>query len=354
MSSRPTLVICIPVLALALGCPSQEIAEPDQSDVKSEAADSPAAAQFNAETVTVAEVDTWIKGQLFDQATDNQNPSKLYELRSRAVDDMLNERLLEQEAAPLGLTPDQLLRRETEVQSAVGDEELLAFYEENKGRMGEVAFEEVKPQIQQHLQQQRGLTAAKEYIQALRAKASVEIYLDAPRVEVAATGPSLGPDDAPVVIIEFSDYQCPYCRRAEPVIQQLLERYPSEIRLVFRHFPLDRIHSLARGAAEAAACADEQGRFWEFHGKLFAPDAKFDVDSLRQYASDSELDLDAFQTCVDERRFQADVEADLVAGRQAGVAGTPAFFVNGIPMKGAQPFDDFVTVIEKELGRSGS
>jgi protein-disulfide isomerase len=262
---------------------------------------------------------------------------------------MINERLLEQEAATRGLTKDELMRQEAEKQTAVGDEELLAFYEENKEHMGGVAFEEMESRIRMHLEQQRGKTAAKQYIEALRASASVEIYLDAPRVEVEAKGASMGPDDAPVTIVEFSDYQCPYCSRAEPVVQQVLERYPSQVRFVFRHFPLEQIHPLARGAAEAAACANEQGRFWEFHGKLFASGAKLDAESLQQYASDLELDLEAFQACVDERRFQAAIEADLVAGRQAGVTGTPVFFVNGIRMSGARPLEDFVSTIEKEL-----
>jgi protein-disulfide isomerase len=351
MSLRPTLAICIPVLALALGCPpAEKTTEPDTGGVGG----STPAADLDGATVTVAEVDAWIKEQLFDQTTDKRDPTKLYEIRSRALDDMINERLLEQEAAPRGLTPDELIRQETEKQTAVGDEELLAFYEANKERMGEAGFEKVKPQILRHLQQQRGNTAAKEYIEALRARASIEIHIDAPRVEVRATGPSLGPDDAPVTIIEFSDYQCPYCSRAEPVVKQILERYPSEVRFVFRHFPLDRIHPQARGAAEAAACANQQDRFWDFHGKLFTPGAKFDAESLQQYASDLELDLEAFQTCVEERRFQADIETDVAEGQQAGVTGTPGFFVNGIPVKGARPLDDFVAIIEKELGRSGS
>jgi len=350
MSLRPTLAICIPVLVLALGCPAQKDAGPDQG----ETIDSIAAADVDGETITMAEVDAWIKRQLFDQATDNREPNKLYELRSRVLDDMINERLLEEAAAPLGITPDDLLQQEAEKQASVGEEELLAFYEENKERMGDVALEEVKPKIQRHLEQQLQLTAGKEYLRDLRAQASVEIHLDVPRVEVEAVGPSLGPDDAPVTIIVFSDYQCPYCRRAEPVIQQVLEQYPSQVRVVFRHFPLDRIHPLARGASEAAACANEQGRFWEFHTKLFAAGAKFDAESLREYASDSDLDLVAFQTCVDERRFQADIETDLAAGREVGVAGTPAFFVNGIRIKGARPFDDFAAIIDKELERSGS
>ena len=347
MSLRPMLAICISVLALTLGCPPQQGAEPGESDV----GDATAAAVLDGETVSVAEVDAWIKEQLFDQATDDGAPMKLYEVRSRSLDEMINQRLLEAEAAPLGLTPEELVRQETEKRTTVADEEVLAFYEENKKRMGEVAFEEVEPRIVRHLQQQRGSAAAKEYIQELREQASIEIYIDAPRVEVSATGPSLGPDDAPVTIVEFSDYRCGYCRKAESTLEQLLERYPSEVRLVSRHFPLNPV---SRGAAEAAACANEQGRFWEFHRKLFASGGKVDAESLRQYASEADLNVDAFQTCVDERRFQADIEADLAEGREAGVTGTPAFFVNGIAVKGARPLDHFVGLVESELRPGGS
>jgi protein-disulfide isomerase len=348
MSLRPTLAICIPVLALTLGCPPPEkTAEPGPGEEEERAS----AAQLNGETVLVAEVDAWIKEQLFAQATEDRDPMKLYELRSKALDDMIHERLLEKEATPLGLTPDELVRQETEKRITIGDEELLAVYEENKERIGERSFEEMKPQIQRHLQQQRGATAAAVYLQSLRSNATIEIYLDAPRVVVAARGPSLGPDQAPVTIIEFSDYRCGYCRKAESTLQQLLERYPSEVRLVSRHYPLN---PTSRGAAEAAACANEQGRFWEFHRKLFASGGKVDAESLRQYASEAELDVDAFQICVDERRFQADIDADLAEGREAGVTGTPAFFVNGIPVKGARPLDHFVGLVESELRQSGS
>jgi protein-disulfide isomerase len=349
VSLRPTLAICIPLLVLTIGCPPPEkTAEPRPAE---EGEPPVAAAELNGETFLVSDVDAWLKEQLFAQASEDRDPMKLYELRSKALDDMVNERLLEKEAAPLGISPEELVRRETEKRVAVGDEELLAFYEQNKERMGEVSFEEMKPRIQRHLQQQRGMIAAREYLRELRSNATFEIHLDAPRIEVAARGPSLGPDDAPVTIIEFSDYRCGYCRRAEATLQQLLERYPSEVRLVSRHFPLNQT---SRGAAEAAACANEQGRFWEFHRGLFAAGAQHDAESLEQHASDAELDLEAFRTCVEEGRFKAGVEADLADGRRAGVTGTPAFFVNGIPISGARPLEDFVAIIEQELRRSGT
>jgi protein-disulfide isomerase len=348
MPLRPSLLTCILVLALAIGCPQPQTTE----TVADESADSNVVARVDGETVTEAEVDTWIKQQLFDQATKKGDPMKLYELRSRGLDDLIDDRLLKKEAVPLGITAEELVAQEAKQRATVPEEEVLAFYEENKDRLGEVSFEDVAPRIRMHLQQQSESAAAREYVAEVRDAASVEIYLDAPRVEVAARGPSKGPEDAPVTIVEFSDYRCGYCKRAEPVMRQLLEKYPTELRLVARSFPLNPV---SRVAAEAAACANEQGRFWDFHSRLFSPvGAQFDAESLQQYASDLEMDTEAFQACVDERRFQDEVEADLAEGRAAGVTGTPAFFVNGIRIKGARPLEEFVALIEKELERAGS
>jgi predicted DsbA family dithiol-disulfide isomerase len=342
MSLRTMLAICISVLTLALGCPPQQATEPDESDV----GDATTAAILDGETFTVAEIDAWIMEQLFDKETNKRNATKLFEIRSEYLQALINERLLEKEAAARGLAPEELVRQETEKRTTISDEDLLAVYEENKERLGERTFEEMKPQIYTYLQRTGEQTAAREYLESLRENASIEIHLEAPRVDIAARGPSLGPDDAPVTIVEFSDYRCGYCRKAESTVQQLLERYPSEVRLVSRQFPLN---PTSRGAAEAAACANEQGRFWEFHRKLFASGGKVDAESLQQYAGEVELNLEAFQVCVDERRFEAEIDADLGEGREAGVTGTPAFFVNGIAVKGARPLEHFVGIIESEL-----
>jgi protein-disulfide isomerase len=177
------------------------------------------------------------------------------------------------------------------------------------------------------------------------------VLLDPPRQEVAvaANDPVKGPANAPITIIEFSDYQCPFCRRAEPTVQQVLAEYEGKVRFVFRHFPLDRIHPQARGASEAAACAAEQGKFWEYHAELFAEGVQLDRAGLDAAAAKTGLDAAAFKDCVDTRKTQALVEADLKAGEAAGVSGTPAFFINGIPLRGALPLDDFKKVIDEEL-----
>lgn len=170
------------------------------------------------------------------------------------------------------------------------------------------------------------------------------------RYEVAAEGfPSLGPSDAPITIIEFSDYQCPYCRRwHQQVFQPLFNAYPGKIRLVYRHFPLTSIHPDAFPAAEAAMCAGEQDAYWQFHEKLFSSSALGEKIYL-QYARELGLDMEMFTSCIAEGRFREAVQADLDFAANLGVRSTPTFFINGLAIVGAQPLEIFKQVIDKEL-----
>jgi protein-disulfide isomerase len=169
------------------------------------------------------------------------------------------------------------------------------------------------------------------------------------RIEVA-TGddPSLGPADAPVTIIEFSDYECPYCRKwfteAWPQIQKA---YPNQVRLVYRDFPLS-FHANSQGAALAASCAGEQGKFWPYHDLLFSG-AALGSDTYASYASQLKLDMTQFQDCVASQKYLNNVMADLQYGSNLGITGTPTFFINGIPLVGAQPFSAFKAIIDREL-----
>jgi protein-disulfide isomerase len=164
--------------------------------------------------------------------------------------------------------------------------------------------------------------------------------------------PIRGDKDAKLTIVEFSDFQCPYCQRAMGTLEQVLAKYPADVRVVYRHLPLDRIHPNARPAAEASACADEQGRFWEYHDKLFQNNRALAREDLVRYAGEVGLDAARFQACVDERRFKDKVEADLQAAREVGITGTPAFVVNGTLLSGAQPPEEFYEVIDAVLGKA--
>jgi protein-disulfide isomerase len=162
--------------------------------------------------------------------------------------------------------------------------------------------------------------------------------------------PFWGPADAPVTIIEFSDFQCPYCARfVTQTLPQIKQEYEGKIRFVFRDFPLSQLHENAEKAAEASECADDQGKFWEYHDKLFNSQSALDVASLKSYASQLGLDTGAFDQCLDSDKYAQEVQKDLQDGDSYGVTGTPAFFVNGLLVVGAQPFATFKAAIDAAL-----
>jgi protein-disulfide isomerase len=173
-----------------------------------------------------------------------------------------------------------------------------------------------------------------------------------PRIEVEAKGPARGPAGAPVTIVEFSDFQCPYCGREVPVIDRLMKEYDGKVRLVFRHFPLD-FHPFAEKAAEAAVCAAEQGKFWELHDKMFSNQQKLAVDDLKGYAKSVGVDAAKFDKCLDSGEKKPQIDADQKAGTEAGVNGTPAFFINGIFINGAQPYEQIKQTVDRELKKKG-
>ncbi len=176
------------------------------------------------------------------------------------------------------------------------------------------------------------------------------------RVQVSQDDdPAIGPSDAPVVIIEFSDYQCPFCRKFRlETLDKILETYRGKVRFVYRDFPLENIHVYALKAAEAADCAGEQGKYFEYHDVLFEKQddwAQRGEVAFVEYAKQIGLDVESFKVCLASGRYEEEVRKDLQDGLRAGVTGTPAFFINGIPLKGAQPFEAFKAIIDSELAK---
>jgi protein-disulfide isomerase len=158
--------------------------------------------------------------------------------------------------------------------------------------------------------------------------------------------PAIGPEDAPITIVEFSDFACGYCRRFhEQTFQELLEKYPDQIRFVYRDLPVVGGYE----AAQAAECADEQGAFWEFHDLLFSGGLGLDEHAYREYAETVGIDADSLMECVSEERYAEEVEADAQYAFNLGANGTPTFFINGIPLIGARPISDFEAIIDDEL-----
>ena len=311
------------------------------------------AGKIGGKDITVGELDAWIQDQLFKQATRDRNPTKTYELRSRALDQMAAERALDSEAAKAGKDREALLKEEIEKRVAVADEDVQKFYDAHKDRFGTRTFDQVSTMIRNQLKSQKQQQAMQEYVDGLRKASGFENDLKAPRYEVASGGTTTGPADAPITVVEFSDFECPFCKRADPIVRQMLERYPTQVRFIYRDFPLDHIHQKARGAAEAARCAGEQGKYWECHHLLFDKSPALTPDDLKNYAKQLGLDEAKFDECVAQHRFKDVIEADISAGDAAGVSGTPAFFIDGLPVAGARSIDEIAKVIDDELTKKG-
>ena len=267
---------------------------------------------------------------------------------SDVLDEWIEEQVLENEAKRRGVDVETLLAAET---APITQEEVQAFFDQNAARLpAGTTLADVEEPIRQHLEERkRG-----EAIAALVNRAGVQVHLDPPRLEVAAVGPSLGPEDAPITIIEFGDFQCPYCRRAAPIMKQLRERYPERLRFVYRHLPLESIHPRARAAAEASICADAQDRFWAFHDRVYSAPGGLGDAELRAHAEAVGVDLESFDACLSEGAEPERIAGDIQAARDAGISGTPAFVVNGVLVTGAQPIEVFDELIQSELSATGS
>jgi len=277
----------------------------------------------------------------------------LYDQRRGLLDEMISRRLLEEEAKAKGKTVEQWYQ--TEYVTSVtepSDAEAKAFYEEHKAQVPQgQTFDDLKDRIKQAVRQQKLREGMGKVLDDLKSRHHVQVSLqapDLPRIDVEAKGPSRGPTNAPVTIVEFSDFQCPYCGREYPVIERLMKEYDGKLRLVFRHYPLD-FHPFAQKAAEAGACAQDQGKFWELHDKMFTNQGKLAVADLKGYAKLLGMDAPKFDKCLDSGEKKALVDDDLKAGSAAGVNGTPAFFINGIFVNGAQPYEHMKQAVDREL-----
>lgn len=350
---RPCRLLAGLVIGLATALPACEGAPQAQT--------APATIQSNGvvarvadRVITLEEVDeealqadtSTFRGMRLEQA--------LYEARSRTLSTLVADLLIELEADERGVSPQELMASEVlgDV-PPVTDAEIESWFEANAARIGSPPLDEVRDAILRALTEDRQQTALYDYVTALRSKWDVSVSLEPPRteVEVAASDPSKGPADAPIVIVEFSDFQCPFCRQVVPTLQEIEAEYPGKIRRVFKDFPLAS-HPEAFKASEAARCAGDQGRYWDFYTTLFENQRNgLEVDDLVRYAGEQNLDVEAFSTCLDASTHAASVQSAFDEGQSYGVAATPTFFINGRELAGAQPFETFRRVIDEELAR---
>jgi protein-disulfide isomerase len=301
-------------------------------------------------SITLAQVDE----KAMQQPAGNFGAVKLaqaiYQARRDSIEELINDALLQQDSAARKLDPATIIDRDiTSKVVQPTDEDAAIFYQENRARLRDATLDQARDTIKAYLVQQRTMSARQVYLDGLRAKTDIRITLEPPRQVVATDNrPAKGPEKAPITMIEFSDFQCPFCLSAFPTVQNVLSTYGDRIHFVYRHYPLAN-HPRARPAAEAAACANEQGKFWAYHDRLFGNQQLLEDADLKQHAAQLGMDAAQFNACYDSRKYSADIDADIRAGDEAGVSGTPAFYINGRMLSGAQPFEVFKQIIDEEL-----
>jgi len=299
-------------------------------------------ATVNGEDITSGQLDAAVRTQLDDLE------QRARQLRQTALNKLIDNLLLEQAARAAGTDTGDYLHRNVE-SVEVSPAEVDQAYERSRNQFLGVLPAEAKYRIRRTLEDNRRAAALNVLLERLRRQAEVRNHLMADRLAVldfaAQEGPSMGDPGAGVTVVEFSDFECPYCRAAQPFLKRILERWPGRVRLVFRNFPLEQ-HAGALPAARAAVCAGRQDRFWAVHDRIFANQARSDA-ALRAVASESGLNVTEFEACMKGELSLEGVRKDILLGRTVGVSGTPAFFVNRQPVANAAELE---RTIERILG----
>lgn len=304
-------------------------------------------ATVNGASITTSDLESALGAQLASLE------EQVYNLKRQQLDALIAERLLAEEAKRRGITVEALEQQEIAAHvEPVTEADVDGFVKTNAARLpADTAA--LRPRIKAYLENERTGERREAFVDALRAAAKVDVQLKPPKVYRASVGgegfPERGPRDAKVTIVEFSDFHCPYCRAVQPTLNAVLARYPKDVRLVYRHLPLDQLHPQARRASEASWCADRQGKFWAFHDALYAGGPDASRETLTGIASNAGLDVGVFESCLADGQAVAAVQKDVEEAARHGISGTPGFFVNGRPLAGNQPLDAFVEIIEQEL-----
>ena len=331
------------VLALACSAPAQQATSGSDT-----------AARVGDRAITVKELDDhWQKSAPGPHA---QALQAIYDGRKAALDEIIADSLIAQAAKAKSVTAEQYMQAEVGTRiTPVTEADIVTFFQENQGQMQGRPLADVGPAIRRYLDEQQRASAQAAVIAELKkAGPRIQLLFDAPRqkVNIVADDASEGPANAPVTIIEFSDFQCPFCQRVMPTLKQVRAKYGDRVRVVWKDFPLTQIHPQAFKAAEAGNCAREQGKFWEYHDRLFANQQALQPEFLKKYAADAGLDAGKFGACLDTAKYSDRVQEQMGIGTGLGVGSTPSIFINGRLVAGAQPYETFVSIIDEELERA--
>ncbi|MEN9723183.1 MAG: hypothetical protein RJB38_1169 [Pseudomonadota bacterium] len=277
-----------------------------------------------------------------------------YDLKMDRVNRLMNERLLGAEAQKAGMSLDDYINKKVvKGDLAISEAEMKKFIADKKIPESQIN-DQIKERIKAYMQNEKRQTAIQAAIAQLTKSSPVEVYFEKPKLDVKVdageTAPTMGKKGAKVTIVEFSDFQCPFCARGADTVHEIAKKYGSKVQIAFRHFPLP-MHKEARPASEASMCVNEQGtdKFWKFHDKVFKNQQSLDDASLEKFAKESGANVEKFKACYSAKKFAKLVQDDMEYGEKVGVRSTPTFFVNGQIVNGAVPIEQFSELIDEAL-----
>lgn len=300
-------------------------------------------AEVGGKKLTLSELEQSMADRLF------QARQQYYVAQKAALEQWIDDQVLEAEAKRQNITVKELLDRNVKAKvTDPTDDQLRVYYE---GVNTDQPFDAVREKVLQHIRDARAAKIGAAYVKKLREQAAVQITFAAPLADVnPGDVPAMGPANASIRLVEFGDFQCPYCQLAHVEIKKLMEHYGDKISFSFRDYPLP-MHPQAPKAAEAARCAGSQGKFWNYFDALFS-DKKLAPADLKEEAKKLSLDTAVFDKCLDSGEKASSVEKDASKASHLGVTGTPTFFINGHLYSGAVKYDAFRDAIDKELAAS--
>lgn len=308
------------------------------------------AAKMGDIVITEQELVSGIEAELYEAE------QRIFEIKFNKLKGMLMEKLMEADPRKQDLSNDEYMDKFIASSIKISENEINTFVKERNIPQDQMNAE-LKGRIENFLVMQKKSEAVEAWLGKQSEKSPIEVFVKKPRrpsfdVEVG-TSPALGPGTAKVTIVEFSDFQCPYCAQASEVVHSIKKKYGNKVRVVFKQYPLP-FHKDAKKAANAALCANEQStdKFWKLHDIMFKDQAKLSVADLKKSAGSIGLKAEEFNNCLDSDKYAAQIEADINQGQNLGVKSTPTFFVNGMLVSGAQPLEVFSEIIDEELANN--
>ncbi len=306
----------------------------------------PIAAEINGQKITMFELDEAAKNDLMPMA------SQIYTIKKRRLDDMIQNKLIELGAKDQKKSVEDFKKELSNTSvSVVSDDAIEVYYDANQAQFQGKPLAEVKEQIRQMLVQAKTAKEKTKILDEIKQKHPVQIFLEEPKVEINVAGsPFRGPENAKVTVVEFSDFECPFCGRFKDTLDQLVKEYPNDVKHVFRNNPLP-FHTHAKPTARAGICAQKQGKFWELRDQFFANQKALDDASIRKYAETAGLKMDAFDACMKDPQLDKQIDDDIAYAQSVGARGTPTTFINGTLFSGAQPYPALKQMVDQKLGK---